>query len=94
MCDALLLENCELLDHTSAFSTRATLSAECLTLCRAAEWMKTAFVSDDAFGELCADVSVQYLQSNIRYAMDLRNGLQRRANRATVSMSPQVVFKS
>lgn len=84
LCDAQLLEQYELEDDEYAYSTRATLCAEFLYLCRASEWMRTAFVNQEGFGELCVDVDQTYLEENLRYAMNLRNSLQRQANKITV----------
>lgn len=84
----------ELEDDSYAESTRATLSAEFLTLCRSVEWMKEAFSADDTYGRLAEEVSAEKLKSSIDSAMTYRATLNRKSRHAQVrpSLSPLFVY--
>lgn len=69
MVDVRLFLAYEVEDDSLAESTRATLAAEFITLCRSVEWMIEAFSSDDTYGRLVEEVSVEKLKASIEGAM-------------------------
>lgn len=83
--DHRLFEAYEIEDEGLANSTRATLTAEFIHMCRAVKWMAEMFADDAVYGVLCKDISTAKLDKTIEAAMALRASFSRKARRSEVS---------